>query len=1132
MTVRKIGVTVGDAWAAGRAARYSLDRGEAPSAFARAGYYTAEEAGLAQERPNVIWLGTQPTLDKLGYERGTAVAEEQLAAALQGLDAEGNRVRRPGTRSVPTGEIGPDGTPVEIREARVNSADLTFSAPKSVSVVWSQASPELREKIERAMFEAANAGLEHMMRTKPVIQGKGVPATGFAASAALQVTARTARGDAVPAPQLHVHGVVVGVDDGGERLLTPDTAALFKDDAPLEGGAVFRARLAEELRAIGFDLEAGTGRNARFFEIVGVPRGLAEAMSPRTREVLRTAAQIEAQTGMKLSGAALGAVAMMSRAAKDKSVTAEQITEAWDDLAAEFDFDRDSIEGLRGRPRTSRSLDELRAEGRDAILARLREQGPTVSAGVARAIAYEVAPMGLTLQQASDLLVELQREGELVALEGKVAEGEEGRRRVMVTSREIRALEQEVMATAATAARFGGAGLSEAAVAAGTATADRSLGEGKALDDKQQDAIRTLTSGAGWTTLTGRAGTGKGPVLEAVSVAHRADGWQVIAGAVDGATAQRLGHQIKAPALTIDQILYREGEGDLRLDNRTVILIEEASKVGLEHWGAIARLVRRDGVRVIAIGHAGQLGAIELPGMFEQMLADAGVPTSELTAIHRHRNPLNPSERHPWLAEYQTLLDEGHGQEAVAKLREHDAISMHATREESIEALVDGWDARRRGYEDARDAILVVHGANEDVDRVNELAQERRIRAGNLGEESVQAVDRTYRLHRGDVVMLRESAYSPDDGDRRVENGTIGIVDSVDARDHVVRVRLEEPGVGARVVEFDQRALRDRVLRGDHQVPALRLAYAFHPFPLQGATVKDVAVLAGHWSQDKEGTYTADTRAEWYLHVHVDRESLGLDGGDDDRYLRYGKRVMSSQERMASLALDEIDHDLAIELPDIADLPDWWFAPYQVEQTPREKMPTLAQTLDRHRNVLGDLRADRLAAMADAQREDVRGLGTGALREAAMAIGDPFLRLDRDGARATLRIERDKEVVNERVDAAEAEAQQLEAQAEQTPRRRGRSTLLDAAGAQRELASRDLDRLGALHDDETDLRERGRHLDGWWDEHAEDAARRLAIDDELARREELDRALEDELHEREAERELDLEVPEPPSLEM
>lgn len=52
---------------------------------------------------------------------------------------------------------------------------------------------------------------------------------------------------------------------------------------------------------------------------------------------------------------------------------------------------------------------------------------------------------------------------------------------------------------------------------------------------------------------------------------------------------------------------------------------------------------------------------------------------------------------------------------------------MYATRDESIDALIDGWDTRRRAFDDARDAILVMHGANEDVGRVNTLAQQRRL---------------------------------------------------------------------------------------------------------------------------------------------------------------------------------------------------------------------------------------------------------------------------------------------------------------------------------------------------------------------------------------------------------------------
>jgi conjugative relaxase-like TrwC/TraI family protein len=832
MTVHKFAVAVGDRWTAVRRARYSLERSESPDAFARTGL--ADDEGL-EERANAVWLGSAETLARLGLVRGTEVGEEQLSLALQGLHAvDGHRVRRPGTKQVASGEIGPDGKPVMVSRKVVNSVDLTFSAPKSVSVVWSQAGSELRRGIEQAMIDAANAGLEHMLLTKPVIQGQGVPASGFAASASLQVTARRAHGDVVPAPQLHVHGVVVGVDDG-ESLRTPDTAALMKHDAPLEGGAVFRARLAERLVELGFQIRACTGRGGRFFEVMGVPDGLIDRMSPRAREVRRMIAQIEERTGERLTGREVGAVALLARTAKTTELAAQEIARVWDAQAQDFRFDEHTVEGLRDSGRPRKPLREVRERARAAILAQIWERGPTVSVGEAVAIAFQVAPVGLTLEQAGELLEEMQRTGELIALANR-----------RVTTREIRTLEEKVIRTARAAAS-GGVALSSAAVEQGIGAASRSLGEGKELDPEQLRAVGKLTSGAGWATLTGRAGTGKGPVLQAVAEAHRADGWQVIAGAVDGATAQRLGHQIEAAALTLEQIAYRtsrDGPGGIRVDDRTLILIEEASKVGLVQWSQIADLVRRHHVRVLAVGHTGQLGAIELPGMFEQMLArDQVIPSANLSEIRRHRDPADPRKPHPWLAKYQVLLDTGDGQGALAELRKHDALKIHETRADAIVGMVEQWDTRRRLYDDPRDAIMVVHGSNDDVDLVNRLAQQRRRATQDLGDQSVKAVDRDYRIYPGDVVMLREGAYQFEPGPsgerpRRIENGTIGIVDSVDPYEDQLRVVLNEPGAQPRLVVIDQRRLRRELTTGGERVAAPRLAYAFHVYPVQGGHVQ------------------------------------------------------------------------------------------------------------------------------------------------------------------------------------------------------------------------------------------------------------------------------------------------------
>lgn len=259
LTVRKIRVGVGDLQGALAAARYPLEAADSPSAFARDG----EEGGGG---PCAMWLGSEHALGLIGLERGAEVAVEQLTLALQGRHAKtGTQVRWPGSVKAvhPDRTAKLDDAGQEYREQVVNNFDVTFSAPKSVSVAWAVAGPERRRQIERAMMIAANGTLEHLTSTRSVVGGNA-PAHGFAASMALHVTARTARGEAVPSPQLHVHAHLVGVVDEKGELRTPNSAALYRNGAMLEGGAVGRALLAQEMRALGFQIRAQTGRGGLY----------------------------------------------------------------------------------------------------------------------------------------------------------------------------------------------------------------------------------------------------------------------------------------------------------------------------------------------------------------------------------------------------------------------------------------------------------------------------------------------------------------------------------------------------------------------------------------------------------------------------------------------------------------------------------------------------------------------------------------------------------------------------------------------------------------------------------------------------------------------------------------------------
>jgi hypothetical protein len=526
----------------------------------------------------------------------------------------------------------------------------------------------------------------------------------------------------------------------------------------------------------------------------------------------------------------------------------------------------------------------------------------------------------LSADEAAQLLARMdcRAGGELLALNG-------GR----VTSREIRQLEWHVIDVAVRAAgkEDPSAAVDQREREAGLAAAEASLGHGKHLDREQLAAFELLTSGSGWVCLTGRAGTGKGPTLHAAAEAYRNSGWRVIGCAMDGTTARRIADQLggAAPALTVEQLRVRLQAGAIDIDDRTVMFVDEATKLDTGQWAEISNVVERHGATVRAVGHNGQHDAIRLPGLFSEMLGDKRIPRAELQTIRRHRNPEHPGEVHPWLGDYQVAVDEGRGTDAVAILQEQHAFTLYDTRARAMAGMVDEWDEWRRRYEPAGSA-LIVHGSNSDVDLVNELAQQKRLKAGELGEQSIRAVDRDYLLRPGDLVAIRNAAYTlpPQPGQprpKRIENGQVATIQAVKPERDMLTLLVREPGSEPRLVEIDQARLRSEHA-ARKRAAAVRLNYALHSFPAQGATVHGTATLAGHWSQAKQETYVGDTRAIYRHTVHIARGDLGTDGTDEDRISRYAQRISANRQRHASIrSASDPTLQIAIGLPDHQPLP-------------------------------------------------------------------------------------------------------------------------------------------------------------------------------------------------------------------
>ncbi|MDP9383714.1 MAG: relaxase domain-containing protein [Actinomycetota bacterium] len=213
-------------------------------------YYAGEG-----EAPGV-WLGAGAA--ELGL-RGH-VGEQAIARLLDARDpGTGESLRQP------------------LASGAVAGFDLTFRAPKSVSVLYGIADPAIMQEIRGAHDRAVRGAVAYLEREAcRTRRGHGgavvVDGRGFVAAAFEHRSSRA--GD----PLLHTHVVVANATQGPDgRWTALDGRALY-GHAKTAGylyQAELRAELSERLRVRWHPVERGTA------DVIGVPRGVIEHFSRR-----------------------------------------------------------------------------------------------------------------------------------------------------------------------------------------------------------------------------------------------------------------------------------------------------------------------------------------------------------------------------------------------------------------------------------------------------------------------------------------------------------------------------------------------------------------------------------------------------------------------------------------------------------------------------------------------------------------------------------------------------------------------------------------------------------------------------------------------------------------------------------
>ncbi len=812
----------------------------ASSAAATASYYT-QYLTRAPGEVDGAWTGEQAAA--LGLSG--SVNAEALESLLEGRDpVRGTRLGYPLVDRVLA-----DGRVVRA----VAGFDATFSAPKSVSVLWALTQdPRLLE----AHDAAVTAALTHLARygstTRVRADGRRLhpDSQGLMIASFRQTTSR------LDDPQLHTHAVVsakVQTVDG--RWLALDARYLKRHQRML--GGLYQSALRSELvHRLG--VAWGPVVNGQS-EIAGIPAELLETFSKRTSQVdialaskLEVFRDREGRDPTRWERAALTREASADTRGRKTGNGVADLQTRWESEAAALGWTAvDVIDSVTAVGHELNAEPTPRATIAQIVEA-LSVAGSTWNrADVIRALSDAQRPLaGMSatrwaevLERACDAVI-----GTCVELDPTDAaaprRASDGRSLWLeptaphITSEHVLAEEEYVLSWAIDA---------QNADPQPSTTVDRG-----GLDVLQAEVAAAVAGYDRLVLAVGPAGTGKTTTLRAAASDLDRQGRDAFGVAPSAKAARVLQHETGIAADTLAKLLYEWERDDrppldrYRLPAGATVIVDEAGMVGTGALSRLVTLAERHDWRLALIGDHRQLQAVGRGGLFQELCVTGR--SIELTRIHRFVAP--------WQAAASLQLRHGDPR-GLNPYFDHDRV-IADTFDNHLSRIANLWldTTARHG------TAAITTSTNEHVDAINAVVQAARIKAGQLDDDRTASIGKGELVYVGDVVATRRN-------DRHLIT-TAG--EPVRNRELWTVTDIHDDGAVTVTSHLGSGAV---ILPAEYAHQHVRLGYAATEYGNQSDTVT-IGIELATPATTRRGLYVAVTRGEqenWIL-VVTDRRDL------------------------------------------------------------------------------------------------------------------------------------------------------------------------------------------------------------------------------------------------------------------
>lgn len=782
--------------------------------------------------------------------------------------------------------------------SHVMGADLTFSCPKDVSVLFAGADAKLQADIVRAMHSSVKEALGYAQTIAITRHGKGGAIKQIAKSVVAAVYTHFA--SRALDPQLHAHAFLFNVgqrQDGSWSAL--EHKAQFEHQ--MATGILFRVELAHRLKSLGFGIEAEGG----LFTVAGISQAQREALSKRSRELQEA---LDAQ-GLGSDAASKKAAALATRSRKDEPPLPELVAK-FSQEAHLLGLTPEYIQGIRQQVVSSEFridhqelLDELTASSsvisRQDLLRAIctKAMGHWTSTQCLQELDVLIRSPLLVHLGATDTLTQVYTSKNMQVLEGDVSrlveEGKASTRHqisVAQVDAAFNALQEEL---------------------------SQKIGVRVNLDEQRQAAHHVCNQTGTHAFVEGWAGTGKTTMLKAVGHIYKEAGFGLIGTALSASAALNLERETGIQSNTLAGLLLAIENGSMKLSTKSIVVLDEAGLVGSREFALLQQHVVDAGAKLIAIGDPKQLQPIEAGGIFKSLMDKHGA--AQVARIQRQKTDLAPllkyleshssraipgivKERakaiwalpegarlqavedlatldpkvgraverwrarfdHQWLRSAVEHFAKGQAKEALTLMQAHECLHLISGRAQAQEELIAAWTAHKAPLHDK----AIIAATRADVATLNQLARSALVAAGVVADAQGIEVEITLkdesqeqrRFAPGDRIV-----FTKNDRDHDTTNGLLGTISAITHR----------PDGPHLVVELDDASKGGSKLIS---VPAsfghFDLAYCLTNHKAQGKTVDTAFVFVDPRHAGREWSYVAASRSKHGTHLFVDEAPL------------------------------------------------------------------------------------------------------------------------------------------------------------------------------------------------------------------------------------------------------------------